>query len=102
MAARALPAPGWSARLAALDPGGRTAAPADTPVETGEPDLSNPSEVLLHELRQQVLARTHGSPEGGGRRSDSECDLHPMPDSCMRRRRDWNARCVGWPNRCAS
>ncbi|PYD83569.1 DNA helicase [Komagataeibacter oboediens] len=81
MAARALPAPGWSARLAALDPGGRTAAPADTPVETGEPALSNPSEVLLHELRQQVLARTHGSPEGGGRRSDSECDLHPMPDS---------------------
>lgn len=51
------------------------------PTEGGEPVLSNPSEALLHELRQQVLARTQGSPEGGARRSDSECDLYPMPES---------------------
>ncbi|MCE2566008.1 ATP-dependent DNA helicase [Komagataeibacter sp. FNDCF1] len=81
MAARALPAPGWSARLAARDPVHRAAAPPDVaPAATGEPTLSNPAEMLLHELRQQVLARTQGSPEGGSRRSDSECDLYPMPD----------------------
>ncbi|NPC67321.1 ATP-dependent DNA helicase [Komagataeibacter sp. AV436] len=78
MAARALPAPGWSARLAALDPVHRAAR---VPAEGEEPVLSNPSEALLHELRQQVLARTQGSPEGGARRSDSECDLYPMPES---------------------
>ncbi|WP_282758860.1 ATP-dependent DNA helicase [Komagataeibacter saccharivorans] len=83
MAARALPAPGWSARLAAQDPASKTTTvpTTDLPDGTGEPVLSNPSEMLLNELRQQVLARTQGSPEGGQRRSDSECDLHPMSDS---------------------
>ncbi|MCE2576443.1 ATP-dependent DNA helicase [Komagataeibacter sp. FNDCR2] len=80
MAARALPAPGWSARLAAHDP--VHGQQAGTPVVADEPVLSNPTELLLHELRQQVLARTQGSPEGGQRRGgDSECDLHPMPES---------------------
>ncbi|MDT8871073.1 hypothetical protein RAA17_08215 [Komagataeibacter rhaeticus] len=125
MAARALPAPGWSARLAALDPVHRAATPpAAAGTEAGEPTLSNPTEMLLHELRQQVLARTQGSPEGGPRRSDSECDLYPMPDAlrmaaqameralrrlaepCARWWRDWmrrwRPRPTGWIPRCAN
>jgi ATP-dependent DNA helicase DinG len=65
-AARALPPPGWSARLHDETPdlGG---------VEPGRP---NPSEALLRAARRQVLARTRNQAELGARSSD-ECDLFP-------------------------
>ncbi|TLU73823.1 ATP-dependent DNA helicase [Lichenicoccus roseus] len=69
LAARALPAPGWSLRLADVQP--------ELPADAGP---ANPSEALLRLLRLQVLARMPGA---GGRRvqgGQSECDLHPVPD----------------------
>ncbi len=69
-AARALPPPGWSARLHDQTPdlGGE---------EAGRP---NPSEAFLRVARRQVLARTQGDAEPGARSSD-ECDLFPVsPD----------------------
>ncbi len=65
-AARALPAPGWSMRLAG---------------EPGQPDLSepgraNPTEAFLRALRLQVLARLPGDAEPG--RGSHECDLFPV------------------------
>ena len=69
-AARALPAPGWSIRLAEDLPeiGG---------VESGQ---SNPAEALLHLVRHQVLARTPGPELAANerRRASFECDLHPL------------------------
>lgn len=71
-AARALPAPGWSMRLSepAPDLGG---------LEAGQ---TNPSEALLHLVRQQVLARSPASDlaASDGRRAMLECDLHPQLD----------------------
>ncbi len=69
-AARALPAPGWSLRLA--EPG-----PELGGLETGQ---ANVAEELLRLVRQQVLART---PEAeldatASRRASLECDLHPL------------------------
>ncbi|GAC1488358.1 MAG: hypothetical protein NVS2B11_13850 [Acetobacteraceae bacterium] len=55
-AARALPGPGWSARLSDVEPG----------------ELS-PFETVLRLIRAQVLARTEE--EGGG---GAECDLYPV------------------------
>ncbi|RBM09352.1 ATP-dependent DNA helicase [Novacetimonas cocois] len=91
LAAHALPAPGWSARLAdARLTDAQDAPPPDPEVpppqgelidaaaEPVEPVLSNPTEALLHLLRQQALARTHGAP-GGPQRGTVECDLHPVP-----------------------
>lgn len=75
-AARALPAPGWSARLAQTEPelGG---------IEAGRP---NPTEVLLHLMRTQVLARAREAPPGV--RAVLEADLHPaiadLPDAAGR------------------
>ena len=67
-AARALPAPGWSARLSEL--------PAELVTAT-EP--GNPTEALLRAIRQQVLARTPGDSEPGP--GVMECDLHPAIDA---------------------
>ncbi len=65
-AARALPPPGWSARLH-----------EQTPDLAGtEPGRQNPSEAFLRVARRQVLARTQGDAEPGARSSD-ECDLFP-------------------------
>jgi ATP-dependent DNA helicase DinG len=66
-AARALPPPGWSARL-------HEAAPDLAVVEAARP---NPSEAFLRLARQQVLARTRNEAETGARSSD-ECDLFPL------------------------
>ena len=67
-AARALPAPGWSARL--------SEQPAELVTAT-EP--GNPTEALLRAIRQQVLARTPGDSEPGP--GVMECDLHPAIDA---------------------
>ncbi len=70
-AARALPPPGWSARIT-----------ADTvPLDAGAP---NPAEQFLRLARRQVLARAPGSSAGlpgGGLASVAgalECDLYPV------------------------
>ena len=69
-AARALPAPGWSIRLA-----------EDLP-EVGGLDAgqANASEALLRLVRHQVLARTPGPELAASerRRVSLECDLHPL------------------------
>jgi ATP-dependent DNA helicase DinG len=75
-AARALPAPGWSSRLASEHPdlGG---------LDTGRP---NPTEVLLRLIRHQVLARIGGeprvTPSGGASHGAPhgalECDVFPI------------------------
>ena len=59
IAARALPAPGWSCRL-------------------GEPAQANPTERLLALLRRQVLARTAESGRTAEPGRMAECDLHPL------------------------
>ncbi|MCQ8277253.1 ATP-dependent DNA helicase [Acetobacteraceae bacterium KSS8] len=69
MAARALPAPGWSLRLA-------DEAPLAMPLDA-EPEPVNPTEALLRLLRRQVLARTAGRDGGYGA---EECDLYPVDE----------------------
>ena len=67
-ATRALPAPGWSLRLA-----------EDTPELGGlEVGQANVSESVLRLVRQQVLARAPANEPG--RRAALECDLHPTID----------------------
>jgi ATP-dependent DNA helicase DinG len=69
-AARALPAPGWTFRLA----GG----PAEEHA-AGEKPRPNPSEVFFHAAREQVLAR-----DGGAANDFSvECDLHPASEKLI-------------------
>jgi ATP-dependent DNA helicase DinG len=65
-AARALPAPGWSSRLANQhqDPGGQ---------DTARP---NPTEALLRLIRHQVFARIAGVPEATY--GALECDVFPI------------------------
>ncbi len=74
-AARALPAPGWSARLSeeTSDLGG----PELGGLEVGQ---GNVSEVLLRLVRHQVLARTPGPELAASerRRATFECDLNPL------------------------
>ncbi len=70
LAARALPAPGWSLRLADETP------PLAIPAEA-EPEPINPTEALLRLLRRQVLARTAGRDGGHG---SEECDLYPVEE----------------------
>ena len=92
MAAHALPAPGWSARLADADaPEPPPPEDPDIPPSQGdlipmeaepEPVLSNPTEALLVLLRRQALARTHGGPNAH-RRGAVECDLHPVPEELV-------------------
>jgi ATP-dependent DNA helicase DinG len=73
-AARALPAPGWSARLA--DEG-----PEFAELDSGHP---NPTEAFLRLVRRQVLARIHGSDGEPSRLATwgaAECDVFPpAPD----------------------
>ena len=77
-AARALPAPGWPARIS----GAAEVAGADA----GRP---NPTEAFLRFARQQVLARTHGDDDprapNRGSYGAQECDLFPpaigMPEA---------------------
>ncbi len=73
MAARALPAPGWSMRMAeealpllAGPAGGNAVAPEEP---------ANPTEALLHVLRRQVLARAK---QRGDTFGAMECDLQPV------------------------
>lgn len=75
-AARALPGPGWSARLA--DDG-----PELSGLDAGRP---NPTEALLRLLRRQVLARVVD--RGPAPAGSLECDLYPplpeLSDAAMR------------------
>jgi ATP-dependent DNA helicase DinG len=79
-AARALPAPGWSTRLADA---GREFADVDefADVNTGRP---NPTEAFLRLVRHQVLARvqgTDGEPSRLATWGAAECDVFPpAPD----------------------
>jgi ATP-dependent DNA helicase DinG len=69
-AARALPAPGWSARLSGTSP----------ELAGSEPGRPNPTETFLRLARQQVLARIPGDGKAEGRGA-LECDLYPvLPD----------------------
>jgi ATP-dependent DNA helicase DinG len=70
-AARALPPPGWSARLHEATP-----ELAGTDLAGTGPERQNPSEAFLRAARRQVLARTQSDAGTGGRSSD-ECDLFP-------------------------
>ena len=68
LAARTLPAPGWTMRL------------TRPPAEADGTDLPNPTEAFLRLMRAQVLARAAGAEEMGGqgaRRGAEECDLFP-------------------------
>lgn len=67
-AARALPPPGWSARLL-----------EDLTPPAGE--IPNPTETLLRAARRQVLARSRGG-EAPTRNSD-ECDLFPAAEDLV-------------------
>ncbi len=66
LASRALPLPGWPARM----PGDGTARPDETP---------NAGEVFLRAAREQVLARTDEARDAG--LYDSECDLFPVTET---------------------
>ncbi|OJY64845.1 MAG: DNA helicase [Rhodospirillales bacterium 70-18] len=69
LAARALPAPGWHARL--------SGEPLDISApETGEPGRANPTEAFLRTARTQVLARVQGDGEAAYSNA-LECDLYP-------------------------
>ncbi|MBW4023388.1 MAG: ATP-dependent DNA helicase [Proteobacteria bacterium] len=73
-AARALPAPGWSSRIAGEPP-----VPPPEGVAAPEPTTGNPSEAFLFAIRAQILARLHGTQEDDARASFSaECDLYPV------------------------
>ena len=69
LAARALPAGGWSMRLA------ENGAPELAGVEAGQP---NPFEAFLQAARRQVLARLPGEDETA--RFSLECDMFPAND----------------------
>ena len=84
-AARALPAYGWSSRLA--DEGSEFAG-----VDTGRP---NPTEAFLRLVRQQVLARiegTNGEPSRLATWGAAECDV-------FRRRWSFPPLPIAWPGR---
>jgi len=87
-AARCLPAPGWSVRLADDREGGEP-APLPLPAQGSLADIliptdtgPNASEGLLRHLREQVLARVRGDARGksGHTGGALECDLHPVGD----------------------
>ena len=77
MATRALPAPGWSQRLAEELP---APGAGDAPALSGLGEPPNPTEALLRLLRQQVMARTTGRGEAFGA---LECDLQPVADEAV-------------------
>ncbi len=72
MAARALPAPGWSQRLDEDE----TLGLGDAVEGGGETGPGNPTEALLRLLRRQVMARGAGRQDVAG--MSRECDLHPV------------------------
>ncbi len=78
-AARALPAAGWSARLA-------EDVPEQAVLDAEETGLANPTEAVLRLLRRQVLARVGAEAEGAG--FALEADLFPpiegLPAACDR------------------
>jgi len=90
-AARCLPAPGWSARLADEQRDPNQPPPPEPPALQGSlaellraPDEGpNASEMLLHHLRQQVMARARGDTRGKAAHAGTalECDLHPVEDA---------------------
>ena len=90
-AARALPAPGWSMRLA--DDGPDLTGLDETRSEAGR---GNPTEAFLRLLRRQVLARVVGDGEPGSRASWGalECDLFP-PLEALPEAADRLARALG-------
>jgi ATP-dependent DNA helicase DinG len=71
-AGRALPAPGWSSRLA-----------QEQPQAAAENTIVNATENFLVALRAQVLARLSGGRSEDEARSgfSAECDLHPISDA---------------------
>ena len=75
LAARALPAPGWSIRLS--EEAADTEGPELGGLEAGQ---TNASEALLRLVRHQVLARTPGPELAASerRRATFECGLHPL------------------------
>ncbi|MGI3776013.1 MAG: ATP-dependent DNA helicase [Janthinobacterium lividum] len=88
LAARALPAPGWSLRLSEDDPAAPPPAPPDPDAEpaalTGPP-AENPTEAFLRLLRRQILARIAGSADSArAAQFAPECDLHPVPEPLAR------------------
>ena len=91
-AARALPAPGWSMRLADDGPD-LTGLEEETRPEAGR---GNPTEAFLRLLRRQVLARVVGDGEPGSRASWGalECDLFP-PVEALPEAADRLARALG-------
>ncbi|NPD68115.1 ATP-dependent DNA helicase [Lichenicola cladoniae] len=74
MAARALPAPGWSMRMSDET---RPLLQGPETLDAGIAEASNPTEALLHLLRQQVLARAGTRGEAFGA---MECDLQPVSE----------------------
>ena len=70
LAARALPAPGWSMRMSNPEPDLAEAAADRRP---------NPTEVLLQLLHRQLLARMQGA-RSGAIAGGGECDLHPVSE----------------------
>ncbi|GAA4504357.1 ATP-dependent DNA helicase [Gluconacetobacter tumulicola] len=86
-AAHALPAPGWSGRLANMLRASTPAPPADDPATTAAPSpdtLPNPCEQFLHLLACQVLARSRaGDPAQSPamQQGSIECDLHPLAEN---------------------
>lgn len=91
MAAHALPAPGWSSRLAAEEEDEPSPPPPQDETENNalfphvtpaiEPVLTNPTEDFLKLLRQQILARSQERNRADHTYGALECDLHPLlPD----------------------
>ncbi len=110
-AARALPAPGWSMRLAddgpelagleqggpeQAGPGAARPGAAWPGAARPEPARANPTEAFLRLLRRQVLARVIGDGEPGSRASWGalECDLFP-PVEALPEAADRLARALG-------
>ena len=95
LAAKALPAPGWSLRLAEDDPapdapaaGPVPAPPAVEPAALSGAPADNPTEAFLRLLRRQILARIAGGPDadraGAPALFAPECDLHPVSEPLAR------------------
>lgn len=88
-AAHALPAPGWSGRLANMLRTSMPLPPGDDPATTAAPSpppdtLPNPCEQFMHLLACQVLARSRaGDPAQppAMQQGSVECDLHPVAES---------------------
>ncbi|MBB2204531.1 ATP-dependent DNA helicase [Gluconacetobacter takamatsuzukensis] len=86
-AAHALPAPGWSGRLAGMLRAAMPSPPGEDPATPEAPTpprdtLPNPCEQFLHLLACQVLARSPaGHQAQPGMPGSIECDLHPLAET---------------------